>query len=174
MKEKDKYRIQHNIDDCPDQRCHHPQEREALRCDKIVHPHGEQCEDRPRRIDRHIVIRIGKGNAAGPEPVQEIVLCQKEQDGQYDRDNEHQRKAVSQDPPRALLIPGAEPDRKQDRAADPEQRPKGRKERDDRRAYTSPGKRIRSRDRDIPDVNPVDDAVEDVHELSEHERDRYL
>ena len=170
MKKEDEHRIQHNVDDCADQRRHHPQEREALRCDEVVHSHGEQRKDRPRSVDRHIGIRVGERHLARPEPAQKIFFCQKEKYGQYDRDDQHQRKTVSQDPPGALLVPGSKPDRKQDRAANPEQRTEGRQERDNGSAHSHSCKSVRSCNRNIPHIDPVHDTVEHVHKLCEHKR----
>lgn len=174
MKKEDKHRVQHYVNNRADQRRHHPQKRKALRCDKVVHSHGEQREDRPRSVDRHIGVRVGERHLARPKPAQEIFFCQKEKYGQYDRDDQHQRKAVPKNPAGALLIPGSKPDGEQNRAADPEQRAEGRQERDDGRAHTYSRKGVRSCDRDIAHVDPVHDAVEHVHKLREHKRDRYF
>ena len=83
VQEKNKYRIQNNIEHSTDDDGKHSNSGKALAIDKSIHSNGNHNKDTSQQINTDVLICIGKGHITGSKRIQKRSFHQKSQEYQY-------------------------------------------------------------------------------------------
>ena len=163
-------RIEHDVRHRADNDRHHCRARKPLRGNETVKSHGQQREHAADNIDRHIIVRVSDRLGTRAERKQKPALENKKTCGEYRGNRDEHDETVEKYFLAGLAIPLAHFHRQQRRTAQSHEITERSDERDYRTANADACQRKISVGH-FAYKNPVDYAVQHVHELREHRRD---
>lgn len=172
MKDKNKDRVQDDIQDRTDQHGKHPHLAKSLGIDEVVHAKAHHHKEGSCQIDEQIGLGIRIGLVACAEQVEhrphgQIAECHQNHAG-----DQKERKGVSHDLFRTLHLACSSGDGTKRCPSHTEQIGKCGNHRYHRECQSDPRKGFRGRIGEMTDIDPVYHAVEHVYKLCHRHRDR--
>ena len=166
--------IQDDIDDRADDRGEHTDFGKALGSDKGVHAHDHQHKDAAQRIDPPVAYAVGNGVPAAAEKPDQLRYKCAEHAGEHHRHQQKHGKAVAHDLFRPVLFPPAHGNGSQGRTAGACQHGKGGDKHENGGKQTHAGEGVGADFRNVADIDPVHDVVQQVNDLGHHRGNRKL
>ena len=167
-------RIQNDIDNGANNRGEHTDLGKALGGDKRVHAHDHQHKDAAQSIDPAVGHTVGNGVAAAAEKPDQLRGKQVEHPGEHHRQKQQHRKAAADNFLRLLLVSPAHGNGSQGRAAGTCQHSKGGYQHKNGGKEAHTGEGVSADFRNMPDVNPIHNVVQQVNDLGHHRGHRKL
>ena len=165
VKDKDKQRVQEQVQHSPDGHGEHARDAEPLGVDEIVHAKTYHDEQRAAQVDGEVGVRIGIGGVAGTEQIHQRPAKRIAEDGKDQAAEQEHGEGIRHDLFCLLRLPAAPCNGEEGRPAGAEEVGKGGDDGDDGQRQADACQRLGGRVGDVADVDPVHHVVQDIDEL---------
>ena len=166
--------VQHDVGYRADQYGKHGGAGLALTADKHIQAQRQLHEDRAAQINAQVLIGVDDGVVAGAEHIQQRCFIDLKYDRQRYGKDEEQDRAVGQDSLRLLIVPPAHLDGRERRPARSGEGAEGGDQRNDRKRDTKARQGQVTDYRDMADIDPVNDIIQNINQLGDDRGDGQL
>ena len=174
VKDEDEHRVQHDVQDRPDEHRAHGGHGPPLGADEGVQAQGQLDKDGAQQVDGDIVGGIADGGLRGAEGHEHRPLDELEHHRQHRRGAQEQGHRVAQDALSPLPVSRPQADGGQRGAPLAGKGGEGGDQGDDGKGHPQAGEGGAPDDRDVADIDAVHDVVQQVDELGRHRGHRQL
>ena len=162
---KDEDRVKYDIDYCANENRIHTNFCKALCCNKSIHSQCQLYENGSQCIDTHIAYCIFNGILAGSKCHQKCSVTKVHDYGQYNGNQNLQRKTVTQNLLCCLLFPFSHHNGRSWCSTIPDQRCKSGNDHNKGHTYTNTCQCQCTTVRNMPDINAVYNIIKHIDHL---------
>ena len=168
MQDKDKHRVQADVQNGADEHAEHGHQGLSLGADEGVESQGQLDENSTHQIDADVVHGVADGVFRGSKGVEDGLLKDAEARGEHHRRNQQHGGGVAQNLLRALPVPRTQADGGQRGAALSGEGGKGGDEHDDGEGHPHSGEGDVAYLGDVADIDAVHNVIQHVDDLGRH------